>query len=302
MKSGRCSPFFLFFLMIRRPPRSTLFPYTTLFRSPCGEKERDAGADHDEGEHQVQQVLPLVYHGRAREKAEHFPEACELAEGDHAARERDRADEAADEKLEAIAARQGIVLAEGRGVVHHGDRDEHRRHADERMHRRDQLRHLRHLHALCDEGADHSADRGGDEDEGDFLGDGERDQHRDRHADHAEEVSAPRRHGRGEAFQRQDEKDAGDEIPERELVGAHAFSFSTFDAFFLNISSMRWVTRNPPNTFTAASPTATAPRIAPKSVSYGPAASMAPTMITLEMALVTLISGVCSAGVTFQMT
>src|SRR5260364_484477 len=25
--------FFLFFLMIRRPPRSTLFPYTTLFRS-----------------------------------------------------------------------------------------------------------------------------------------------------------------------------------------------------------------------------------------------------------------------------
>src|SRR2546430_10667905 len=32
----RCSPClacFVFFLMIRRPPRSTLFPYTTLFRS-----------------------------------------------------------------------------------------------------------------------------------------------------------------------------------------------------------------------------------------------------------------------------
>src|SRR6202046_2107077 len=27
---------FFFFLMIRRPPRSTLFPYTTLFRSPRG--------------------------------------------------------------------------------------------------------------------------------------------------------------------------------------------------------------------------------------------------------------------------
>src|ERR1035441_10719743 len=26
---------FFFFLMIRRPPRSTLFPYTTLFRSSC---------------------------------------------------------------------------------------------------------------------------------------------------------------------------------------------------------------------------------------------------------------------------
>src|SRR2546430_7638953 len=30
--------FFFFFLMIRRPPRSTLFPYTTLFRSP-GQKK-----------------------------------------------------------------------------------------------------------------------------------------------------------------------------------------------------------------------------------------------------------------------
>src|SRR2546427_1339233 len=28
---------FFFFLMIRRPPRSTLFPYTTLFRSPAGD-------------------------------------------------------------------------------------------------------------------------------------------------------------------------------------------------------------------------------------------------------------------------
>src|SRR5471030_3498347 len=30
-----CSLLLFFFLMIRRPPRSTLFPYTTLFRS-CG--------------------------------------------------------------------------------------------------------------------------------------------------------------------------------------------------------------------------------------------------------------------------
>src|SRR2546430_14866628 len=28
-----CRILFFFFLMIRRPPRSTLFPYTTLFRS-----------------------------------------------------------------------------------------------------------------------------------------------------------------------------------------------------------------------------------------------------------------------------
>src|SRR2546430_14356942 len=40
---------FFFFLMIRRPPRSTLFPYTTLFRSgedaaPGGVGQRGEGA------------------------------------------------------------------------------------------------------------------------------------------------------------------------------------------------------------------------------------------------------------------
>src|SRR2546430_5639856 len=33
--------------MIRRPPRSTLFPYTTLFRSPCRDRRRGPRrADH----------------------------------------------------------------------------------------------------------------------------------------------------------------------------------------------------------------------------------------------------------------
>src|SRR2546422_3550239 len=43
--------------MIRRPPRSTLFPYTTLFRSPCcgardqGERDRSRGElRHREGD------------------------------------------------------------------------------------------------------------------------------------------------------------------------------------------------------------------------------------------------------------
>src|SRR5206468_11913414 len=35
---------FVFFFMLRRPPRSTLFPYTTLFRSLCrGRRLRQAG-------------------------------------------------------------------------------------------------------------------------------------------------------------------------------------------------------------------------------------------------------------------
>src|SRR5256884_5444317 len=35
-----------FFLMIRRPPRSTLFPYTTLFRSTAQFVERLRGQNH----------------------------------------------------------------------------------------------------------------------------------------------------------------------------------------------------------------------------------------------------------------
>src|SRR5260221_12656711 len=36
---------FFFFLMIRRPPRSTLFPYTTLFRSELEGRAAGVGAD-----------------------------------------------------------------------------------------------------------------------------------------------------------------------------------------------------------------------------------------------------------------
>src|SRR5436853_6507509 len=44
--------FCFFFLMIRRPPRSTLFPYTTLFRSGIGRSNRwcsRAGTDQPGG-------------------------------------------------------------------------------------------------------------------------------------------------------------------------------------------------------------------------------------------------------------
>src|SRR2546425_9760302 len=50
---------FFFFLMIRRPPRSTLFPYTTLFRS------RLAAPDGDLGQGQGT-VRPLVSTARQR--------------------------------------------------------------------------------------------------------------------------------------------------------------------------------------------------------------------------------------------
>src|SRR5437660_12495990 len=43
--------FCFFFLMIRRPPRSTLFPYTTLFRSYCS--RRFGGATCDDKSAQI---------------------------------------------------------------------------------------------------------------------------------------------------------------------------------------------------------------------------------------------------------
>src|SRR3712207_7222324 len=49
-----------FFLMIRRPPRSTLFPYTTLFRSL---------RHHDHLGVRVRQRLVRVGRGRVRDRA-----------------------------------------------------------------------------------------------------------------------------------------------------------------------------------------------------------------------------------------
>src|ERR1039457_7334878 len=44
----------LLFLMMRRPPRSTLFPYTTLFRS----EDAGEGADGRDGDRVVEEVQP----------------------------------------------------------------------------------------------------------------------------------------------------------------------------------------------------------------------------------------------------
>src|SRR5688572_31007736 len=56
---------FFFFLMIRRPPRSTLFPYTTLFRSVL---PADRGAD-DRARRRVRGPRPLVASGTRDRKS-----------------------------------------------------------------------------------------------------------------------------------------------------------------------------------------------------------------------------------------
>src|SRR2546422_4895485 len=50
---------FFFFLMIRRPPRSTLFPYTTLFRS------RKANAEIAEAKRRIAEDERLLAEGKA---------------------------------------------------------------------------------------------------------------------------------------------------------------------------------------------------------------------------------------------
>src|SRR2546430_17524856 len=48
--------FSFFFLMIRRPPRSTLFPYTTLFRSLA----RSCAARNEDDRHRVSRSDPAL--------------------------------------------------------------------------------------------------------------------------------------------------------------------------------------------------------------------------------------------------
>src|SRR3712207_7718337 len=59
--------FVFFFLMIRRPPRSTLFPYTTLFRS------RVRGEDRVRPAHPVELVEEVLLHREVRSE-EHTSE------------------------------------------------------------------------------------------------------------------------------------------------------------------------------------------------------------------------------------
>src|SRR5215217_1055699 len=67
----------LFFLMIRRPPRSTLFPYTTLFRSRRGRQRPDQGQDRRRQDARRQARRPgRLHRPRAPEGRRDEPEAA----------------------------------------------------------------------------------------------------------------------------------------------------------------------------------------------------------------------------------
>src|SRR2546425_5129766 len=82
---------FFFFLMIRRPPRSTLFPYTTLFRSSIlkpsgrvggGVREYDVGARALDAGEDLQADPLLVDPSRLRSRLEHRVLARDVVSGD----------------------------------------------------------------------------------------------------------------------------------------------------------------------------------------------------------------------------
>src|SRR2546430_16153440 len=60
---------FFFFLMIRRPPRSTLFPYTTLFRSllRCDSPDRGARTGRDGPEVDGRRIVAPMILGMSTE-------------------------------------------------------------------------------------------------------------------------------------------------------------------------------------------------------------------------------------------
>src|SRR3712207_8020684 len=66
--------FLVFFLMIRRPPRSTLFPYTTLFRSIL-ERQELVGDGHREA---LEHLLPKVSRLRGVQAHVRFHEVLQL--------------------------------------------------------------------------------------------------------------------------------------------------------------------------------------------------------------------------------
>src|SRR3977135_1108082 len=102
-----------------------------------------------------------------------------------------------------------------------------------------------------------------------------------------------------QTFEREDETHRGDEIPQCELVGAHGLplvsSYSlaapALGSFFFNMSRMRCVPRKPPKTLIDTRVTAATPSQPPQSRSAAPAASIAPTRMMLEIAVVTDMSG-----------
>ena len=111
---------------------------------------------------------------------------------------------------------------------------------------------------------------------------------------------------RRQPAQAQDEEDRRDEVREADERGVHGVRRLRLRRLagrpFLNMRSMRSVIMNPPTTLMVAAVTAMKPRTARAEPWCAPAATSEPTSEMPQMALVPLMSGVCSSGGTREMT
>src|SRR3712207_8861015 len=111
-----------FFLMIRRPPRSTLFPYTTLFRSGRLAARRAADEHAERGPAAVLGLADRLLHRRRARPGRHV--AAPVAGRDRAVRGERGAgpgDERSEEHTSELQSRQYLVcrlLLEKKTIAH----------------------------------------------------------------------------------------------------------------------------------------------------------------------------------------
>src|SRR6202041_1777738 len=108
-----------FFLMIRRPPRSTLFPYTTLFRSAAGDVVR-------EDDQREEKELVSQLGGRSEEHTSELQSpvhlVCRLLLEKKNGRAGHRGSPAADQRIRVLVhPREGRWLGAGRDRLRRGD-------------------------------------------------------------------------------------------------------------------------------------------------------------------------------------
>ncbi len=185
-----------------------------------GVDEGVAEIDDDQQAREVEQVPSGKQHGLAGDLG------GELAEGDHRPGERHGADQHAQVHLDLVDRVLGGREADRhRRIDEVGVADEHRREADEAVHQRHQLGHLRHLHDARRIQADCRADGHRADDVrqagGGHLHAEDRGDHGDRHADHSVQVAAPRRFLVGQAAQAQDEENRGADVGDGRETGGH---------------------------------------------------------------------------------
>ena len=186
-----------------------------------GVDELAAVPDHEQQQREVEPVAPGQQHRLAVDLAR------QLAEGDHRAREGHRADQDPDVDLELVDGLLGTGELD-RGVDVARVADEARGEADQAVHQRDELGHLRHLHGARGVEADAAADDHGPDDPGQArhrdARTEDRRQHGDRHADDAVQVAAARGLGIGQPAEAQDEQDGGGDVGDGGKARGHGRS------------------------------------------------------------------------------